>query len=120
MPRFSNPVHHSSVVNFRDPFDATQSHTIKIHFDTQLLDVIGVSPRAVKFEELTTALLALVALSASTMPVLSGLSRITLRTFHPSIMPDGALHFQQRPLGNWVETSTENRFTALLRVGGKG
>jgi hypothetical protein len=65
------------------------------HFDTQLLDIIGVSPRAVGFEELTTALLALVALSASTVPVFRRLSRVTLRTLHPSIVPTLALPFQQ-------------------------
>ncbi len=52
----------------------------------------------VGFEKLATALFALVALSASTMPVLSGLSGIALRTFHSSIVPNSALHFQQRQL----------------------
>ena len=101
MSRFSNPMHNSGVMNLGDSFDATQSHAIEIHFDTQLLDIIRVSPRTVGFEELPTAMLALVALSASSMSVFSGLSRVTLRTFHIPIMPNLPLLFQQRRLIYW-------------------
>jgi hypothetical protein len=89
-------VHDRRVVDLGDSFDAPQSHAIEIHFETQLLDVIGVSPRAVRLEKLATTLLALIALSASTVPVFSRVSGVTLRTFHPSIMPKLALLFQQR------------------------
>jgi transposase len=83
-------------MNLGDSFDSPQSHAIEIHFDAQLLDILRVSPRAVGFEELTTALLALVALSVSTMSVFSCLRGVTLRTFHLSIVPNLALPFQQR------------------------
>jgi hypothetical protein len=92
-------VHDSRVVNLGDSFDAPQSHAIEIHFDAQLLDIVGVSPRAVGFEELPTAVLALVALSASSMSVFSRLSGVTLRTFHSSIVPIEHYFFSNAPLG---------------------
>ena len=97
MSSFANPVHDSGVVNLSHPFNAAQSHTVEIHFDARLLDIVRVSPSTVGFEELTTALLALVVLSATTMSVFSGLGRVTLRTFHGSIGLNSALPFQQRP-----------------------
>lgn len=84
------------MVDLADPFDAAQPYTIEIHLNTELLDIIRVSPPTVGFEELATALLALVALPASTVPVFRGLNGLTLRTFHESILLNLALHFQQR------------------------
>lgn len=78
---------------------AAQTHAVQIHFDAQLLDIVRVAPRTVGFEELATTLLALVALPASTMPVFSGLSCVTLRAFHASIVPNLALYLQQRRRG---------------------
>ncbi len=67
-------MHESCVVNVCDSFNSAQSHTFEIHFDAQFFNIDRVAPRAVGFKELATTLLALVALSASTMPVFSSLS----------------------------------------------
>ena len=74
MSSLSNLMHDSGMVNLGDSFDATQSHTVEIHFEAQLLDILSGAPRAVGFEELTTTLLTFVALPASAMPVFSCLS----------------------------------------------
>lgn len=44
--------------------------TSEVHFETQLLDIVGILLGAVMFEELTTTVLAFVALPALTMTVL--------------------------------------------------
>ncbi len=58
MSCFSNSVHDRGVVNLGDSFDPPQSHAIEIHLDTQLLDMIRVSPRTVESEKLTITLLS--------------------------------------------------------------
>lgn len=57
----------------------------------------------IRFEELTTALLTFVALSAATVPIFSGLSGVTLMTFHPSIKPNQPLLLQQRQCKTLIE-----------------
>jgi hypothetical protein len=96
MSCLSNPAH-DGVVDFANSFDPWQPHAIEIHLDAQLLDFIAVAPRVIRFEEVTTALLAFIAMSAATMPVFSSLSGVTLRTFQFSIMLNQALPLQQRP-----------------------
>ncbi len=61
-----------------------------------MFDIVRVSPRSVRFEELPPALLALVTLPAAAVPVLNCLSGIALRTFHPPILANLTLAFQQR------------------------
>lgn len=93
----SNPMHDSGVVDLGDTF-APAPHAVQRHFDAQLLDIVPLAPSTVGFEALATTLLALVALPDSTMPVFSGLSCVTLRTFHISIVPNLALRLQQRQI----------------------
>jgi hypothetical protein len=90
-------MHDRGVVNLSDSFDPTSSPAIELHFEAQLLDLIRVSPRTVRFQQLTPALLAFVALPASSMTVFSRLCGVALRAFHPSILTISALLFQQCP-----------------------
>jgi len=77
-------------------FNPTQSHAIQVHFDAQLFDIVTVSPGAVVFQELTTALLALVTLPAFTLPVLNRLIGVAIGTFHLFILAKVSLPFPQR------------------------
>jgi hypothetical protein len=67
---FLYPVDDSSVVDPGDSLNAPQSHTIEVHFQAQLLNIVRIFPIAIAFEELATAVLAFVALSLSTMTIL--------------------------------------------------
>lgn len=106
-------MHDSGVVDLSDTFDAAQTHAVQVHFDAQLLDIVRVAPRTVRFEELATTLLALVALPTSAMPVFRGLSYVTLRTFHLSIVLSLALHFQQRLVNQPLVNSLSFTFLVL-------
>jgi hypothetical protein len=67
---FPYPVDNSSLVDSRDSLNAPQSHTIEVHFQPQLLNIVRIFPIAIAFEELATAMLAFVAQSVSTMTIL--------------------------------------------------
>jgi hypothetical protein len=84
------------MVDVRYPFNTSQSHAIQVHFDAQLLDIIRVLPGAVKLKKLATAMLALIALSAFTLPVLNCLIGVAIGTFHLSILAKLSLPFPQR------------------------
>ena len=97
MPCFPNPVHHRGVMDFGHSFNATQSHAVEIHLDTQTANIIRIAPRSIRFQKLPPTLLALVRLALITPTVFDCFWRIAVRTLHISILPSLSLLFQQRP-----------------------
>jgi tetrahydromethanopterin S-methyltransferase subunit E len=61
---------HSSVVDSGDSLNAPQSHTIEVHFQPQLLNIVRIFPIAIVCEELAVTMLAFVAQSVSMMTIL--------------------------------------------------
>jgi hypothetical protein len=69
-------------MNLTDALNGSKSHTIEVHFEAELLDVVGVLPGAIMLEKLTTTVLTFVALPPFAITVLSSGCSVTVRTVH--------------------------------------
>jgi hypothetical protein len=73
------------MIYVNDTLYASKSHAIDVHSQTQALDPIAVSARAVAVDELAAALNADMILLASTMAILADVMAATFGTLHVGI-----------------------------------
>lgn len=76
------PVDNGIVADSGNSFDLTESHTVSVHSQTNLLNFMRIALLNLSFNKLTTASFTAVVLSALPMSIFLCLCGFTSRTFH--------------------------------------